>query len=106
MDLEVREVILVEELKWGMHPTDGWDLSRELDKAHAHVDRINVERATEAERLLQRVMRIFNVLVDLGMLPIQDIPQLPESVQKVLPMADLVLKRLQEALASGAGPLD
>jgi hypothetical protein len=51
-----------------------------LDRAHAHVDRINSEHATEAERLSQLVMEISSALVDLGMLPIQDIPQLPKSV--------------------------
>jgi hypothetical protein len=36
------------------------------------------------------------VLVDLGMPPIQDIPQLPKSPRGVLPAADLILKHLQE----------
>jgi hypothetical protein len=40
-DLEVREVILVEELEHGQHPTDGQDLSAEPDKFHARVDRID-----------------------------------------------------------------
>jgi hypothetical protein len=38
-------------------------------------------------------MRISNVLVDLGLLAIQDIPQLPKSAREILPMVDLVLKR-------------
>jgi hypothetical protein len=36
--------------------------------------RINDERATEAEPLSQPVVEISNTLVDLRMLPIQDIP--------------------------------
>jgi hypothetical protein len=48
----VREVILAEELERGLHPTDGWDLSAELDKAYTRVDRIDDERATKAEQLL------------------------------------------------------
>jgi hypothetical protein len=47
---------------------------------------------------------IFNSLVDLGMMPIQDIPQLPKSSQEVLPTASLILEFLQEVLASDAGP--
>jgi hypothetical protein len=38
------------------------------------VDGINGECTTEAGRLSQQVMGISNALVDLGMLPIQDIP--------------------------------
>jgi hypothetical protein len=49
--LEVWEAILAEELEHGLHPTNGKDLSTELDKAHARVDRIDSERATEAEQL-------------------------------------------------------
>jgi hypothetical protein len=44
------------------------------------VGRINAEHATEAERLSQLVVEISNALVELGMLPIQDIPQLPKLV--------------------------
>jgi hypothetical protein len=35
----VREVILAEELERGLHPTDGWDLSAELDKPFEVVHR-------------------------------------------------------------------
>jgi hypothetical protein len=51
-------------------------------------------------------MRISIFLVDLGMLPIQDIPQFLKSTREVLPTVDLVLKRLQEALASNTGSWD
>jgi hypothetical protein len=74
VDLEVPEAILAEELERGLHPTDEQDLSVELEKACARVDRINGECAIKAEQLSRRVMRISIVLVDLGMLPIQDIP--------------------------------
>jgi hypothetical protein len=33
----------------------------------------------------------------LGLLPIEDIPQLPKTAQEVLPVVDLILKRLHEA---------
>jgi hypothetical protein len=74
--LEVWEALLVEELERGLHPPNKRDLSVELDKAHAHVDRIDGERATKVERLPWHVMQISGVLVDLGMMPIQDTPQL------------------------------
>jgi RecA/RadA recombinase len=75
MDLEVWEVILVES-EHGLRPTDGWVLSVELDKAHVCMDRINGERAAEVEQLSRWFVRSSDVLIDLGMLPIQDIPQL------------------------------
>jgi hypothetical protein len=49
---------------------------------------------------------ISNVLVDLGLLPIQDIPQLLKSDREVFHVVDLILKHLQEALAFGVGPWD
>jgi hypothetical protein len=51
-------------------------------------------------------LEISNDLVDLGTLPVQDIPQVPKSVWDVLLVAGLILERLQEALASDASPLD
>jgi hypothetical protein len=48
----------------------------------------------------------FQCLVDLGMLPVQDIPQLSKLDRKVLLASGLVLELLQEALASGAGQWD
>jgi hypothetical protein len=48
-NLEVRGVILAKVLECGMHPTDGCDLSVELDRTHARVDMIDDERAAGAE---------------------------------------------------------
>jgi hypothetical protein len=45
-------------------------------------------------------MVISNALVDLGMLPIQDIPQLSKSAHEVLMAAGLLLEGLREARAS------
>jgi hypothetical protein len=64
------------------------------------------ERAAEAKQLSWRVMQIFGDQVDLGMMSIQDIPQLPKWAQEVMSVVDLALKCLQKALASGAGPWD
>jgi hypothetical protein len=98
--------MLVKEQACGLHPHDGWDLSVELEGIHARVDGIGVERAAEAGQLSQLVMEISNAPADLGMLPIQDIPQLSRSVQEVLTMASLLLERLREAQVSDAGPWD
>jgi hypothetical protein len=49
-------------------------------------------------------MQVTVVLIDQGLLPIEDIPELPKTAREVLPMVVLILKCLQEALASGTGP--
>jgi hypothetical protein len=67
----------------------------EIDKAHALMDGITDERAAEVMPLSQHVVAISTALVDLGMLPVQDIPQLLKSAREVLPTTDLILKRLQ-----------
>jgi hypothetical protein len=51
-------------------------------------------------------MGISIVLVNLGMLPVYDIPPLLESAREVLSTADLILKHLLEVRASGVGPWD
>jgi hypothetical protein len=51
-------------------------------------------------------VRVASVLIDLGLLPVEDIPQLPKTAQEVLPAVALILKCLQEALDSSAGPWD
>jgi hypothetical protein len=106
VDLEVQEAILIEELKCDLHPTNERDLSVELHKACMHVDKIDGERADEAEKLSQWVVRISIVMVNLGLLPIQDIPQLLKLAWEVLPVVHLVFKCLQEVLASNASPWD
>jgi hypothetical protein len=105
-DLEVHEVALAEELERGLHSCDGRDWSAEVDLARALVDGITDRHATEAMLLSQRIVGISNALANLGMLPIQDIPQLAMLAWVVLSPANLVLKRLQEAVASGASPWD
>jgi hypothetical protein len=62
------------------------------------------ERATKSRRLLELVTEVSNTLVDLGTLPIQNIPQLPKMTQEVLAVVGLILERLREEHASSAGP--
>jgi hypothetical protein len=49
-------------------------------------------------------MEISNALVDLGVLPILDIPEHPQLAQDVLTVARLILERLREERDSGTGP--
>jgi hypothetical protein len=78
--LELRKAILVEELERGLHPSDRRDLSAELDEARTCLEGINGERAVEAGQLSWQVVQIFDFIIDLGMMPIQDIPQLLKMV--------------------------
>jgi hypothetical protein len=94
MDLEVCEVILVEDLERGLHPPHRQDLPAELDEARACVGRTTTDD------------RMAGVLDDLGQLPIEDIPQLPKIAQEVLLVVNLILKHLQETLASSTGLWD
>jgi hypothetical protein len=75
----------------GLHPPDGRDLSLELDKARACVDRIDGERAAVTDQISWQFVMISSILVDLGMLPIQNIPQLPKSAWEVLPTVEVIL---------------
>jgi hypothetical protein len=70
------------------------------------VDGIESEHAAKAEQQSWLVVEISSTLAGLGMLPIQNTPQLSKSVQDVLMAASLLLERLQEAQASGAVPSD
>jgi hypothetical protein len=88
-DLEVHKAIFVDELECGLHPPDG---------------RIIDDHAAEAERLSRQVAQVADILIDLGLLPIEDIPHLLKIAQEVLPVVALILKRLQEARDPGAGP--
>jgi hypothetical protein len=72
--MEVQEMILVEEQGHDLHPFNGWGFSVELKEIPARVDRIEGERAAKARQLSQLVMAISSALVDIGILPVQDIP--------------------------------
>jgi hypothetical protein len=103
-DLEVREVKLAKEQERGLHFFNVRDLLVEVEELHARVAGVEDECTTEVGKLLKLAVEISNALVDLGLLPILDIPQLPKSAQEVLAVADLILERLQEGHASGVDP--
>jgi hypothetical protein len=96
MDLDMQKAMLVEEQACDLHPHNRRDLLAELEEIHARVDEIEGERAVEAGQLSQLVMEISNALADLGMLLVQDIPQLPRSAQEVFTMVGLLLEHLRE----------
>jgi hypothetical protein len=48
---------------------------------------------------------VAKVLIDLGLLPIEDIPWLPQMACDALLAVALVVEDLEEALDSGTGPL-
>jgi hypothetical protein len=51
-------------------------------------------------------VQVAGLLINLGLLPIEDIPQLLKTAQEVLPVVDLILKCLQEEMASNTDPWD
>jgi hypothetical protein len=73
-DLEVREVMLVEEQALNLYSFDEWDLSVELEENRMRVTGVEDEHTAKAGELSTLVMEALNALVDLRMLPIQDIP--------------------------------
>jgi hypothetical protein len=66
--------ILSEELEHSMRHPDERDQPAELEGTRTRVHRIADDRATEARRLLRQLVRVVDVLIDLGLLPIEDIP--------------------------------
>jgi hypothetical protein len=92
-DLEVQEVILAEEQAHSLHPVNGRDLFLELKETRACMDEIKGGRIAKAEQLSQMVMKISSMLFDLGIFPIQEIPQLLKSAQEVLMVVGLLLER-------------
>jgi hypothetical protein len=76
----------------------------ELDRARASVDWSTDYCAIESEHLSRQVVKVVGILVDLGLLPIEDIPQLLKIAREVLPAVALILTRMQDTLASSIGP--
>jgi hypothetical protein len=95
---------LAEEQAWGLYSFDRRGLSTELEELHEHIAGVESERATEAMQPSWSIMEISNALVDLGVFPIQGIPERLKSAQDVLMTAGLVLEHLREDHASGTGP--
>jgi hypothetical protein len=74
-----------------------------LEKLHERVAGVEDECTVEAMQLSLSVMELSDTLVDLGVFPIRDVPAQPRWAKNVLTVVSLVLERLQEERASGAG---
>jgi hypothetical protein len=66
---------------------------------------VESEHATEAMQLSRSVMEISDALIDLGVLPILDIPRRLKSAQDILTAVGLILEHLREEHAIDAGSL-
>jgi hypothetical protein len=86
--------------------SQNWVWQAVMEELHVRVAGVKDERATEAGELSQLIMEISSALVNLGTLPIRDIPQLSKMAQEVSVAASLILERLWEVHASGGGPWD
>jgi hypothetical protein len=106
MDPEVQKVKLAEEQACSLHSFSGQDLSTEMEDLRTRVAGVEDECTIEVGKLSMLVAGIPNARVDLKMLPIWDIPQLPMMAQDVLEVAGLILEHLREEDASGASPWD
>jgi hypothetical protein len=94
MGLEVWEVELADKRARDLHSFDGRDLSTELEELHLCMARLEDECVTEARDLSVLVVVASNALVDLEMLPIRDMPQLPKKARDVLKAAGVIFKWL------------
>jgi hypothetical protein len=65
-----------------------------------------VEHITTAGPLASLVRDVYMVLVDLGMLPIPEIPQDPPVAGDVLVAVGVILEHVRKAYASRNGPWD
>jgi hypothetical protein len=79
MDLERWEEKMEVEQAHGLHSVDGRDLPTESEELCELVAGVESECATEAKTLSQSVMEISDALVNLGVFPIRDIPERPQS---------------------------
>jgi hypothetical protein len=82
---------LAEAQTCGIYLRDGRDLLEELRKRMAGVDE---ERVVEAEKLAALVTETSRDLMDLGLPPIQEIPQVLRKAWEVLKAARIVLEHL------------
>jgi hypothetical protein len=104
--MEVQEAKLVKEQAHGLCSFGRWDLPMELEELRTHATGIEDEWATEAGEPLALVVEASNALVDLGMLPMQDITQLLKTAQFIMKAVGLILECLREGHAFNAGPWD
>jgi hypothetical protein len=79
-------------------------LLAELEELRECMVGVEEECGTEAEKLVALVREASKVLMDLGLPPIREIPQVPWKAQEVLKAAGVILECLREPHAFDAGP--
>jgi NAD(P)-dependent dehydrogenase (short-subunit alcohol dehydrogenase family) len=93
-ELKMREAKLVEEHAHGLHSFDECDLSAELEELHALVAGAKEEHAVESGNLAVLVVEASNTLMDLGMLPVREVPKNPKKAQEVSKVVGVIMERL------------
>jgi hypothetical protein len=73
-DLKMREAKLVDKQACGLDFFDRRDLPAELEELRTRVAGVEEERAVKVGKLAALVVEASNTLVDLGMLPIWEVP--------------------------------
>jgi hypothetical protein len=96
-DHKVWEAALVEVKTRGLNPQDNRDLLVELRERLGEVE---ADHVTEAEELASLMTNISKVLMDLGLSPIQGIPQVRNKAREVLKVTGSILERLREVPTS------
>jgi hypothetical protein len=99
-DLKVWEATLVEVKTRGLNPQDNRDLLVELRERLGEVE---ADHVTEAEELASLMTNISKVLMDLGLSPIQGVPQVRNKAREVLKVTGSILERLREVPTSSIG---
>jgi hypothetical protein len=78
-----------------------WEnLSSKLERLREHMAGVEDDRAVKGEQQSWSIKETSDALVDLNVLPIQDIPSQPRSAKDVLAVFGLILERLREDHAS------
>jgi hypothetical protein len=95
-DLERQEEKLAEDQARCLYPPNGWSLPSELGKLCERIAGTEDDRAVEAKQLSRLIREISDALVDLNVLPIQDIPSRSWSAKDVLAAFSVVLDQLRE----------
>jgi hypothetical protein len=91
-DLKMREVKMAEEQARVLCSFNVQDLPVELEDLRVRVAGVQDEHDAKDGELLALVVEASNALVDLGILPIPDIPQFPKMAQDVLTAVGVILE--------------
>jgi hypothetical protein len=103
-DLDLREAVLVEAQSRGLNPQDNCEELMEFIELQRHLKEAEVECVIEAGWLVIFLRDVSKVLVDLGMPPIQRIPQDSRAADDILEVVGTILECLREAYTYGHGP--